>query len=638
PAGVDPCHKLCKIMLSCPNAGLEQALDASGVRAFPDVAEQVLLRFENAGMLAYRFFDWARRQQRGYVHTVRAYHTMIAALAKIRQYKLMWELVAAMRAQGALNVETFCVIMRKYARAHRVEEALYTFDVMEKYGVAPNLAAFGGLLGALCKSKNVRKAQEVFDKMRDRFEPDAKTYSILLEGWGRAPNLPKMREVYQEMLDRGCEPDIVTYGIIVDALCKAGRMEEAVDVVRDMSHRGCLPTPFIYSVLVHTYGVEKRIEDAVDTFLEMERNGVKPDVVVYNALVGAFCKANKFENAFSVVGDMEDKGITPVARTFTIVLNSLITAQRYEEAYRVFRRMIKCCEPDSDTYTVMIKMFCETNRLEMALKVWKYMGKKQFLPSMHTFSVLINGLCRKGELDRACVMLEDMIEKGIRPPGTTFGKLRQLLLKEGREDVLKFLVDKMNVLIQEPLLSFYTNQSPKTPLKESQPVGPALPSPLLTELTAKASISTSFPSLYIPIILFLFFILHLIPSTSIPPFPIPSWHDNSSSSLSFSLSSLSQCSSLLMAQHFLPLRHPQVSISVPSVLTPIATSPLPESAEAPSDDHDIEDSDAGGVGAPLGTHPTEPESESTAKSGASLDGITSTTVITFISVVGYFMF
>ncbi|CAL9206366.1 unnamed protein product [Musa hybrid cultivar] len=418
--GVDPCNKLCKIMLSCPNAGLEQALDASGVRAFPDVAEQVLLRFENAGMLAYRFFDWARRQQRGYAHTVRAYHAMIAALAKIRQYKLMWDLVAAMRTQGALNVETFCVIMRKYARAHKVEETLYTFDVMDKYGVAPNLAAFGGLLGALCKSKNVRKAQEVFDKMRDRFEPDAKTYSILLEGWGRAPNLPKMREVYQEMLDRGCEPDIVTYGIIVDALCKAGRVEEAVDVVRDMSHRVCPPTPFIYSVLVHTYGVEKRIEDAVDTFLEMERNGVKPDVVVYNALVGAFCKANKFENAFSVVGDMEDKGITPVARTFNIILNSLITAQRYEEAYRVFRRMIKCCEPDSDTYTMMIKMFCETDKLEMALKVWKYMGKKQFLPSMHTFSVLINGLCEKGELNRACVMLEDMIEKGIRPPAEKY--------------------------------------------------------------------------------------------------------------------------------------------------------------------------------------------------------------------------
>lgn len=451
PEVVNPCQKLCKIMISFPNAGIEQALDASGIRASPEVSEKVLLRLQNAGMLAYRFFDWARRQDRGFAHTILAYHFTISALAKIRQYKLMWDLVAAMRADGSLNVETFCIIMRKYARAHKVDKALYTFDVMEKYGVEANLAALTGLLSALCKSKNVREAQKVFDRMRNRFQPDAKTYSILLEGWGRAPNLSKMREVFREMLDQGCEPDIVTYGIIVDALCKAGRMEEAVDVVKDMGRRGCVPTPFIYSVLVHTYGVERRIEDAVDTFLEMERNGIKPDVVVYNALISAFCKANKLENAFRVVGDMEDKSIAPVARTFNIILNGLISSSRNDEAYKVFRRMIKCCDPDSDTYTMIIKMFCDNNMLAMALKVWKYMEKKQFLPTMHTFSVLIHGLCERGEVSRACVMLEDMMEKGIRPPGTTFGKLRHLLLKEGRKDVLEFLVAKMNVLIEEPL-------------------------------------------------------------------------------------------------------------------------------------------------------------------------------------------
>ncbi|KAL6642711.1 hypothetical protein ACP70R_020892 [Stipagrostis hirtigluma subsp. patula] len=54
---------------------------------------------------------------------------------------------------------------------------------MEKYGVVPNLAAFNSLLGALCKSKNFRRSQEIFDKMYSQITPDAKTYSILLEGW-----------------------------------------------------------------------------------------------------------------------------------------------------------------------------------------------------------------------------------------------------------------------------------------------------------------------------------------------------------------------------------------------------------------------------------------------------------------------
>ena len=446
----DPTKRICKIMISCPKLELDTSLSESGIRVSPIVVENVLKRFENAGILAYQFFEWAGKQ-RNYTHSIRAYHTMIESLAKIRQYQIMWDLVNKMRSLKILNVETFCIIMRKYARSQKVKEAVYTFNIMEKYDVPPNLAAFNSLLSALCKSKNVVKAQEIFNGMKDQFIPDSKTYSILLEGWGKAPNLPKAREIFREMVDMGCDPDIVTYGIMVDILCKAGRVDEAVGIVKEMDSSVCKPTSFIYSVLVHTYGIENRIEDAVYTFLDMERNEIEADVAVYNALIGAFCKVNKLKNAYRVLNEMDCKGIRPNSRTCNIILNSLISCGDTDEAFRVFRRMIKVCDPDADTYTMMIKMFCENDELEMALKVWKYMRLKQFVPSMHTFSVLINGLCKKGNASKACIFLEEMIEKGIRPSSVTFGKLKQLLIKEGREDVLEFLQEKMNLLVKEPL-------------------------------------------------------------------------------------------------------------------------------------------------------------------------------------------
>ncbi|KAJ0086903.1 hypothetical protein Patl1_08287 [Pistacia atlantica] len=446
----DTAKTISKIMLSSPTVVLDTALDQSGIRVSPEIVEDILKKFENAGMLAYRFFKWAEKQ-RSYEHNIRTYHTMIESLAKIRQYQIMWDLVNAMRNKRMLNIETFCIIMRRYARAQKVEEAVYTFNMMGKYDVPPNLAAFNGLLSALCKSKNVRKAQEIFESMKDRFIPDSKTYSILIDGWGKDPNLPKAREIFREMVDMGCNPDIVTYGIMVDILCKAGRVDEALGIVKGMDSRICQPTSFIYCVLIHTYGVENRIEDAVDTFMEMERNGIQADVVVYNALIGAFCKANRFKNVYRVLNEMECKGVPRNSRTCNIILNGLIGRGETDEAYKVFRRMIKVCEPDADTYTIMIKMFCERGELEMAFKVWKFMRLKQFIPSMHTFSVLINGLCERGNVTKACVLLEEMIERGIQPSSVTFGRLRQLLIKEGREDVLEFLREKMNLLVKEPL-------------------------------------------------------------------------------------------------------------------------------------------------------------------------------------------
>nr|AYM00549.1 pentatricopeptide repeat protein [Salvia miltiorrhiza] len=443
----DVTKRVCKIMMSCPKLGLNTVLDQSGIRVSEDVAEKVLERFENAGMLAHRFFEWAGKQ-RHYEHSVRAYHIMIESMAKIRQYEIMWDLVNAMRGKEMLNIETFCIIMRKYARAQKVDEAVYTFNIMNKYDVPPNLAAFNGLLSALCKSKNVRKAQEIFDAMKnDLFCPDPKSYSILIEGWGRAPNLPKAREIFNEMVDSGCKPDIITYGIMVDILCKAGRTDEAVGVVNEMELRGCQPTSFIYSVLIHTYGIENRIEDAIDTFLQMERIGVKPDVAVYNSLISDFCKVSKFENAYKVVDEMDKKGVSPNSRTYNVLINALIGRGETDEAFKVFRKLSKVCEPDADMYTMMIKMFCERDELEVAHKVWRYMERKLFAPSLHTFSALINGLCDKSDPSRACVLME----RGIRPGRHTFGKLRKLLLKEGREDVVEFLQEKMSLLVKEPL-------------------------------------------------------------------------------------------------------------------------------------------------------------------------------------------
>lgn len=447
---LDPLNRLCKIMMSCPKLGLDTELDQSGIRISSEMLDDALKRFENAGMLAYRLFEWAGKQH-NYEHSTRSYHTMIESLAKIRQYQIMWDLVNKMKTKGMLNIETFCIIMRKYARAQKVEEAVYTFNIMNKFDVPSNLAAFNGLLSALCKSKNVRKAQEIFDSKKHEFVPDLKTYSILIEGWGRAPNLPKAREVYREMIEVGCNADIVTYGIMVDILCKAGRVDEAVEIVKEMEFSGCRPTSFIYSVLVHTYGLENQIEDAIDTFLEMEKNGVEADVAVYNSLISAFCKVNKFKNIYRVLNDMQLKGVTPNARTCNIILSGLIARGETDDAFKVFRRMLKIFDPDADTYTMMIKMFCERNEVKMAHKVWKYMKRKQFVPSMHTFSAFINGLCDNADVSRACVLMEEMIEKGMRPGRMTFENLRQLLLKEGREDVLEFLQLKINHMVREPL-------------------------------------------------------------------------------------------------------------------------------------------------------------------------------------------
>ncbi|KAH9742122.1 pentatricopeptide repeat-containing protein [Citrus sinensis] len=106
-------------MLSSSKAVLDTALNQSGIRVSPEIVEDVLMkRFKNA---------------------------------------------ACSSSEGGEG------------------EAVYTSNAMQKYDVPQYLAALNGLPSALCKSNNVRKAQEIINSMKDWYITNSKTYNMPLE-------------------------------------------------------------------------------------------------------------------------------------------------------------------------------------------------------------------------------------------------------------------------------------------------------------------------------------------------------------------------------------------------------------------------------------------------------------------------
>ena len=76
-----PRKGICEIMISCPALAIDIAINQNRIRVSPDIVEDVL-RFENAGMLEYRFLKWAKNNEITCT-SVRDYHTIIESLAKI---------------------------------------------------------------------------------------------------------------------------------------------------------------------------------------------------------------------------------------------------------------------------------------------------------------------------------------------------------------------------------------------------------------------------------------------------------------------------------------------------------------------------------------------------------------------------
>ncbi|KAL6969922.1 hypothetical protein U1Q18_029631 [Sarracenia purpurea var. burkii] len=443
-------EKLCKLLSNHrSSSGLEPALDCAKVDLSPTLVVEVLKKLSNAGIIALSFFRWAEKHK-GFKHTTESYNALIEALGKIKQFKMVWNLTGEMKRKGLLTKDTFGLISRRYARARKVKEAIEAFERMEKFGMKLELSDFNRLIDILCKSRHVDRAHQVFDIWKNtKFKPDIKSYTILLEGWGQEQNLLILDEVYREMRDNGFEPDYVTYGILINAQCKAKKYDEAIRMFHEMESNNIKPTPHIYCTLINGLGSEKRLGEALKFFELSKASGFIPEAPTYNALVGSYCCSNRIYDAYKVVDEMRKCGIGPNSRTFDIILHHLIKARRTKEAYSVFQKMTDDgpgCVPNVSTYEIMVRMFCNEERSDMAMRVWDQMKGKGVLPGMHMFSTLINSLCHENKLEDACKYFQEMLDVGIRPPAQMFGNLKQALLDEGKKDTVLILGQKLEKL------------------------------------------------------------------------------------------------------------------------------------------------------------------------------------------------
>ncbi|OMO60537.1 hypothetical protein CCACVL1_24049 [Corchorus capsularis] len=391
--------RVCQLLSSRSDPHVDKLLENANIEVSPSLVAEVLKRLSNAGVIAMSFFTWAEKQK-GFKYSTESYNALIEALGKIKQFRLIWNLVNDMKNRKLLSKDTFALISRRYARARKVEEAIRAFERMEEFGFKLETPDFNRLI----------------DTLR----------------WGKEQNLLRLDEIYREMTDEGFQPDVVTYGILIHAYCKAKKYDRAIELFHEMEAKNCKPSPHVFCTLINGLGSEKRLSQALEFFERSKNCGFAPEAPTYNALVGAYCCSMRIDDAFRVIDEMRKSSVGPNSRTYDIILHHLIKARRTNEAYLVFQKMTS--EPG-----------CEPT-------VWAQMKAKGVLPGMHMFSDLINSLCHANELDDACKYFQEMLDAGIRPPAKMFSNLKEALLDMGKKDIVLNLSRKIDNMRKTPLV------------------------------------------------------------------------------------------------------------------------------------------------------------------------------------------
>lgn len=374
----------------------------------------VLSWVRNDWETAFTFFLWAGKQP-GYEHSIREYHSMIAILGKFRKFDTAWAMIDDMRAASLVTSQTILIMIRRYAAVHDVAKAINTFYGLRKFKLEITIDEFQGLLSALCRYKNVKDAEDLLFCNKATYPLSTKSFNIILNGWCNViGSLREGKRIWWEMEKRGIRHDVYSYASIISCYSKIGNNLHAVmRSYEKMKSLGINPDRKVYNAVVHALAKGRLVKEARSLMKTMEEAGIMPDAVTYNSLMMPLCKLKLLDEAKQVFEEMLERGVMPSVRTYHAFFRVLKTA---EQVFELLQTMyLNGCNPNHDTYIMLIRKFCRWRQLENVFKLWEEMSKNGLDPDRSSYIVLIHGLFLNGRLDMAHKYYLEMKEKDLVP-------------------------------------------------------------------------------------------------------------------------------------------------------------------------------------------------------------------------------
>ncbi|XP_058767854.1 pentatricopeptide repeat-containing protein At1g77360, mitochondrial-like [Vicia villosa] len=424
---------LCNLLTRTSPQEIDSALSSSGIHPSEECVYEVLKLSYNYPSSAIKFFRWAGRLRK---HSAHAWNLMVDLLGRNQLFEPMWDAVRTMKQEGVLSLPTFVSVFQSYCMAGRVNEAVMSFDVMDRYDVEKNVVAVNSLLSAICREENQTSAGvEFLEKVKGKVDLDGDSFAILLEGWEKEGNPAKAESTFGEMVIRvgWSQDNVAAYDAFLMTLLRALQFDEVVTFLKVLKDNDCFPGLKFFTNALDVLVKRNDAVHAIPLWDVMVVSGLLPNLIMYNAMIGLLCNNGEIDHAFRLLDEMVLHGAFPDSLTYNMIFECLVKNKKVRQTERFFAEMIKNeCLPTGSNCAVAIEMFFDCDDPDAALEIWSYMVETHVGVLEVSANMLLIGLCKLGRLSEVRRFAEEMLDKRIVIYESTMSKLKEAFRKDSR--------------------------------------------------------------------------------------------------------------------------------------------------------------------------------------------------------------
>lgn len=287
------------------------------------------------------------------------------------------------------------------------------------------------LLANCVSQNNLRKTEEVFNKMKDldlpvtafacnqllimykkvdkkkiadvlllmekeNIKPSSLTYKILIDTKGQANDIAGMEQIVETMKAEGIELDIRIQAILARHYTSAGLKEKAEAVLKDMEGENLKEKKWVCPFLLRLYANLGKADEVERIWKVCES---KPQISDCTAAVEAWGKLKKIEEAEAVFEVMLKKW-TLYSKNYYVLLKVYENHTMLTKGKDLIKRMVNSgAEMGPLTWDALVKLYVRAGEVEKADSVLQKVTKQSRLkPLFSTYMAVLEQYSKRGDV------------------------------------------------------------------------------------------------------------------------------------------------------------------------------------------------------------------------------------------------
>ncbi|KAJ6967901.1 pentatricopeptide repeat-containing protein At1g80270, mitochondrial [Populus alba] len=308
--------------------------------------------------------------------------------------------------------------------ANNVKKAVEVFNKMKDLELPITLFSYNQLL-LLYKRHDKKKIADVLLLMeKENVKPSLFTYILLIDTKGQSNDIAGMEQIAETMKAEGIEPDIKTQAIMARHYVSGGLKEKAEIVLKEMEGGNLEEHRWACQFMLPLYGTLGKA-DEVSRLWKFCKKSPRLDECM--AAIEAWGQLKKIPEAEAVFELMSKTWKKLSAKHYSALLKVYANNKMLSKGKDLIKQMGDSgCRIGPLTWDALIKLYVEAGEVEKADSILnKAVQQNQMKPMFSSYMIIMEKYASKGDIHNAEKMFHRMRQAGYQARSKQFQTLIQ---------------------------------------------------------------------------------------------------------------------------------------------------------------------------------------------------------------------